>query len=565
MGGVDVDSNTLSYWLNWRVGLCALWLLIALVVASILLWKYEGSKKSKSKSRQNQQKEAVGCLYEDKAWITCCILIHPFWLLAFRLIAFLLLLTLLIINVVLDGAGIFYFYTQWTFTLVTIYFGFATAFSIYGLDICQRTVGDHGLGPAYPRLDAELGGYVPASVTFLISPNDQFWLFFCAMPGQCFIAQKIRQVAASAGAVVLTDCVFWLILYPLSGPTLNFMIVSFHSLNFVFLLGDTILNGMRFPMFRIAYFALWTLTYVIFQWIIHAIASMWWPYVIIDLSNQYAPLWYLLVGVTFVPCYGLLLVKILFRRGIGDSPHLISTLKSIFHTEGVYPRRRMKFTFEGVSVVVLAMDDKKFLYLLLKSDSYDDRKLIPIPILHAVRYQSPYDFRVERLEGTLSSTKSSDSEKNGVYTTLELVPCVLLSFGDEQILVWRGKYWKSMYPEGLAIPQTFDTAGGLDVSDDVHLEHAIELSKTLLLDEINLGPDDLLKKVEEFENISEATKHSYPVLVLSSGDGASTSMAEYEEMRITVMTMSILRMTSMMTMMKNITTVPISRYRLIIS
>ncbi|KAK0574504.1 hypothetical protein LWI29_024662 [Acer saccharum] len=47
----------------------------------------------------------------------------------------------------------------------------------------------------------------------------------------------------------------------------------------------------------------------------------------------------------------------------------------------------------------------------------------------------------------------------------ELVPCVLLSFADEQILVWRGKDWKSMCPEGPAIPQNFDTAGGLDVSD----------------------------------------------------------------------------------------------------
>ncbi|KAK1551747.1 hypothetical protein Q3G72_004008 [Acer saccharum] len=112
---------------------------------------------------------------------------------------------------------------------------------------------------------------------------------------------------------------------------------------------------------------------------------------------------------------------------------------------------------------------------LLKSDSYDDRK--PIPILLVVRYLSPCDFRVERLEGTLSSTKSSNSAKNGVYTTLvkdvknallplkeELVPCVLLSFADEQILVWRGKDWKSMCPEGPAIPQNFDTAGGLDVS-----------------------------------------------------------------------------------------------------
>lgn len=60
-------------------------------------------------------------------------------------------------------------------------------------------------------------------------------------------------------------------------------------------------------------------------------------------------------------------------------------------------------------------------------------------------------------------------------------------------------------------------------------QRAINISKAVLLDEINLGPDDLLKKVEEFENISQAAEHSYPALVLSSEDGANISMAEYEE------------------------------------
>ena len=33
-----------------------------------------------------------------------------------------------------------------------------------------------------------------------------------------------------------------------------------------------------------------------------------------------------------------------------------------------------------------------------------------------------------------------------LFATLqELVPCVLLSFDDEQILMWRGSEWKSMY------------------------------------------------------------------------------------------------------------------------
>lgn len=29
----------------------------------------------------------------------------------------------------------------------------------------------------------------------------------------------------------------------------------------------------------------------------------------------------------------------------------------------------------------------------------------------------------------------------------EMVPCVLLSFDDEQVLMWRGREWKSMYKD----------------------------------------------------------------------------------------------------------------------
>ncbi|KAK1553233.1 hypothetical protein Q3G72_031371 [Acer saccharum] len=43
---------------------------------------------------------------------------------------------------------------------------------------------------------------------------------------------------------------------------------------------------------------------------------------------------------------------------------------------------------------------------------------------------------------------ASDYKKLGAKLK-ELVPCILLSFADEQILVWRGKDWKSMYPEVL--------------------------------------------------------------------------------------------------------------------
>ncbi|WCJ43375.1 hypothetical protein M5689_024118 [Euphorbia peplus] len=58
----------------------------------------------------------------------------------------------------------------------------------------------------------------------------------------------------------------------------------------------TFLNCLRFLVLRIAYFILWTSVFVIFQWIIHACISMWWPYPFLDLSFPCAPLWYMGLG-----------------------------------------------------------------------------------------------------------------------------------------------------------------------------------------------------------------------------------------------------------------------------
>ncbi|XP_057949866.1 CRS2-associated factor 2, chloroplastic [Malania oleifera] len=132
----------------------------------------------------------------------------------------------------------------------------------------------------------------------------------------------------------------------------------------------------------------------------------------------------------------------------------------------------------------------------------------------------------------------------------ELVPCVLLSFDDEQILMWRGQGWKSMYPEAQSASfLTCSVANGLDTSvndDDDHKgrdaktvsssprmmslwKRALESSKALLLDEINLGPDALLKVVEEFEDTSQATEHSYPAPALSRKDVYSSSVVEHDD------------------------------------
>jgi hypothetical protein len=70
------------------------------------------------------------------------------------------------------------------------------------------------------------------------------------------------------------------------------LLIGTHSINVVFMIGDTAMNSLRFPWFRIAYFLLWTGAFVNVQWLIHASISIWWPYPFLDLAFPKAPVWY---------------------------------------------------------------------------------------------------------------------------------------------------------------------------------------------------------------------------------------------------------------------------------
>ncbi|KAL3835210.1 hypothetical protein ACJIZ3_009946 [Penstemon smallii] len=297
------NTTTSAYWLNWRVTLCSIWILMSMVFASILISKFEYRQNSKQ-STENQQEEPPGILYKDEVWKPCLRSIHPGWLLGFRVFAFVVLMLMLILNVIVDGGTIFYFYTQWTFTLITIYFGLGSLLSVHGCyKYNNRSLGDTESG-SYGSSTIRQNSHVLNSTKGMDLNQEHPVREIAGFWGYVF--QIIFQM--NAGAVVLTDTVFWFIIVPflaIKDYNLNFLIINMHSINAVFLLGETALNSLRFPWFRIGYFFLWTAGYVIFLWIVHARASLWWPYPFLDLSSSFAPLWYSTVAFMHIPCYGI--------------------------------------------------------------------------------------------------------------------------------------------------------------------------------------------------------------------------------------------------------------------
>nr|KAJ0212236.1 hypothetical protein LSAT_V11C400187410 [Lactuca sativa] len=318
---MGADTTTSNYWLNWRVFLCVVWVLTAMCLSSYLITKYEGPLNGKSRNRNEDEDEEDnddddygGVLYDDEVWKPCLKGIHPAWLMTFRIFAFFVLLILIILNAIVDGGSIFYYYTQWTFTLITIYFGIGSMLSIYGCYQYHNKVG----GDRSEELDEEQAvrdeiTNLPQSRKIIGAKNRRQPRQVAGFWGYTF--QIMFQM--QAGAVVLTDCVFWFIIVPflaIKDYNLNFFIINMHSINAVFLLGDTALNSLRFPWFRIAYFILWTCVFVVFQWIVHACIALWWPYPFLDLASSFAPLWYLLVALLQIPCYGIFVLVIKLKH-----------------------------------------------------------------------------------------------------------------------------------------------------------------------------------------------------------------------------------------------------------
>ncbi|KAL9318802.1 hypothetical protein ACSQ67_015319 [Phaseolus vulgaris] len=228
-------------------------------------------------------------------------LFTPLWLLLYRAFAFFCFARIHFDIIALDGPFSFYYHTQWTFTLVMIYFALGTIISAHG---CWQYINKPPL--QNEEVDLFLRRDLEESMpTNPIACKDKETKASISLYSQ-YVEEEFKQIVGfwgylmqityqtSAGAVILTDIVFWCVIVPflsISHFKLNMLMGAMHSLNAVFLLLDTALNNLPFPWFRVTYFMLWSCGYIIFQWIIHACGFTWWPYPFLELDTPWAPIW----------------------------------------------------------------------------------------------------------------------------------------------------------------------------------------------------------------------------------------------------------------------------------
>ncbi|XAR61461.1 hypothetical protein NMG60_11035167 [Bertholletia excelsa] len=313
----------------------------ALVGAIYVIWRREGAGKWAEKTiyeslvmsgPDGNYGYAAGVtprghVNSTQLWSSCWRGLHPAWLLALRFASFLILLGFLSWDILDYGPSIYVYYTEWTFTLVIVYFAVGTIVSAHGCMVyySRDPPRDYVQREEFPGRDVE-NSMSNSLLTFsaeqirsnikLQSHYDQE-----AMQQRAGFWGYLMQISyqTSAGAVILTDIVFWCVIVPFltnAHLQLNMLMGCMHILNAVFLLLDTAVNSLPFPWFRLSYFVLWSCSYVIFQWVIHACGYSMWPYPFLELSSSWAPLWYFCLAVVHLPCYGLFSMLVRAKKSI---------------------------------------------------------------------------------------------------------------------------------------------------------------------------------------------------------------------------------------------------------
>ncbi|OEL35540.1 hypothetical protein BAE44_0003441 [Dichanthelium oligosanthes] len=241
-------------------------------------------------------------------WMSCWSRVRPAWLLAFRATAAAALAAVLAWDLRAYDPSIMMYYTEWTLLLEIAYFVVAALCSAYGcLKMYAGSRADDD-DPESNTISSRLlcrrrsGGDAP-----VINPISGDAWAGADDGGRLGLVMRVGY-QVTAGAVVLTDVVFWGVIVPFMSSSaahfsLNAVMCCIHSLNLVFLLTETTLNTLAFPWIGMAYFVLWTCLYVIVQWIAHVCGLAWWPYPFLSLTASMAPLWYLAMALLHLPCY----------------------------------------------------------------------------------------------------------------------------------------------------------------------------------------------------------------------------------------------------------------------
>lgn len=324
---------------HWPFAIC-ISLVVFFVIASVfVLRKYEGGKVEGPRGDEIEDPSLVGILpigylCREELWSSCGGVVSPSWLLCFRALCFLYLLPQLVYNVLKDGAYVFFFYTQWTFTLLIVYFALALRVSVlHYLD--ERTastvnrITPPNFGDELELLDEDFE--VHGSSREVISNGGNYGK---KSPGQLPFARgkEKREDAGFSGyatqivfqallpAALLTDMVYWCILVPLVLPAShrhNFIDVNMHAVNVVLLLLEFSLNSLRFPWFRISYLIFWSAAYTFFQWTLYSTRlSHGWPYPFMNVDTPYAPAWYLFIIAFHGVCYAVCLLLALAKQSV---------------------------------------------------------------------------------------------------------------------------------------------------------------------------------------------------------------------------------------------------------
>ncbi|KAI3408628.1 uncharacterized protein J3R85_020194 [Psidium guajava] len=291
-----------------------------------LIWRKEGARRpdddslyeslllgrpgSDESMQVSVPKSHVG---SSQLWTSCWRGVHPGWLLGTRLCSFLILAGFMFKDIDDWGVSVYIYYTEWTFSLVMIYFAVGSVVSAYGCWL------HHMPSPTTNGSGGEFKRDLEESRTTAPNANGEQEIRGSKLRRH-YTEEEILQRAGfwgylmqvlyqtSTGAVVMTDVVFWCVIVPFLSTArlgLNMLMGCMHTLNAFLLLVDTALNSLPFPWFRFAYFTLWSSIYVIFQWIIHACGFSWWPYPFLVLSTPWAPLWYFVLAVLHIPCFSI--------------------------------------------------------------------------------------------------------------------------------------------------------------------------------------------------------------------------------------------------------------------